>query len=60
MVKVRRLSPDAHLPDIVDAWLFQLGATKPSPRTLAAYRADVRASPGGSTQTGPPSCASNT
>ena len=41
MVKFRRLSPDAHLPEIIDAWLFQLGATKPSPRTLAAYRADV-------------------
>ncbi len=41
MVKLRRLSPDAHLPEIIDAWLFQLGATKPSPRTLAAYRADV-------------------
>jgi len=25
----------------VDAWLFQLGATKPSARTLTAYRSDV-------------------
>jgi hypothetical protein len=41
MVKLPRLSPEAHLPEIIDAWLFQLGATKPSPRTLAAYRADV-------------------
>jgi site-specific recombinase XerD len=41
MVKLRRLSPEAQLPEIIDAWLFQLGATKPSPRTLAAYRADV-------------------
>jgi hypothetical protein len=41
MVKLRRLSPDARLPEIIDGWLFALGATKPSPRTLAAYRADV-------------------
>ena len=41
MVKARRLSPAASLAEIVDAWLFQLGAAKPSPRTLAAYRADV-------------------
>jgi len=41
MVKPRRISPDARLPEIIDGWLFQLGATKPSPRTLAAYRADV-------------------
>src|SRR5271154_766849 len=41
MVKPRRLSPDARLPEIIDGWLFQLGATKPSPRPLAAYRADV-------------------
>jgi transposase InsO family protein len=39
--KPRRLSPDARLPEIIDGWLFHLGATKPSPRTLAAYRADV-------------------
>jgi len=26
---------------VVDAWLFQLGATKPSGRTLTAYRSDV-------------------
>ncbi len=41
MVKLRRLSPNAHLPEIIDAWLFQLGVAKPPPRTLAAYRADV-------------------
>jgi hypothetical protein len=41
MVKAGGLSPHAHLPEIIDAWLFALGATKPSPRTLAAYRADV-------------------
>ncbi len=41
MAKRRRLSPAAALPEIVDAWLFQLGARKPSARTLAAYRADV-------------------
>jgi len=38
---MRRLSPEAPLTTIVDAWLFQLGATKPSFRTLAAYRADI-------------------
>lgn len=37
----RRLSPAASLIEIIDAWLFQLGARKPSSRTLAAYRADV-------------------
>jgi integrase/recombinase XerD len=41
MAKLARLSPDANLREIIDAWLFQLGATKPSQRTLAAYRADV-------------------
>lgn len=41
MARARRLSPEAPLPEVVEAWLFQLGATKPSVRTLAAYRADV-------------------
>ena len=41
MARARRLSPAASLAEIVDAWLFQLGARKPSARTLAAYRADV-------------------
>jgi integrase/recombinase XerD len=29
------------LPDAVEAWLFNLGAAKPSPNTLLAYRRDV-------------------
>ena len=41
IARIRRLSADATLSEIVDAWLFALGATKPSGRTLAAYRADV-------------------
>ena len=41
MARVQRLSPEAPLPRVIDAWLFQLGATKPSARTLAAYRSDV-------------------
>jgi integrase/recombinase XerD len=41
MAATRRLSPEARLAEVVDSWLFHLGATKPSPRTLAAYRADV-------------------
>ncbi len=36
-----RLACDAPLAEVVDAWLFQLGASKPSARTLTAYRADV-------------------
>jgi len=41
VARAQRLSSEAPLPEIIDAWLFQLGATKPSTRTLAAYRADV-------------------
>jgi hypothetical protein len=37
----KRLSPDARFVEVIDAWLFALGATKPAARTLAAYRADV-------------------
>ena len=29
------------LPDAIDAWIVNLGAAKPSPATLAAYRRDV-------------------
>ena len=36
-----RLSHDARLPEIIDAWLFHVGATEPSPRTLAAYLAHL-------------------
>lgn len=41
MARVIKLSRDASLGEIVDAWLFQLGASKPAARTLAAYRSDV-------------------
>ncbi len=41
VARPRKLSPDAPLTRVIDAWLFQLGATKPAPRTLAAYRSDV-------------------
>jgi hypothetical protein len=41
VVRRRRLSPDAPLAEVIDGWLFQLGATKPAARTLAAYRADI-------------------
>jgi site-specific recombinase XerD len=41
MVRPQQNLYDARLPEIIDTWLFILGATKPSPRTLAAYRADV-------------------
>ncbi len=36
-----RLHPEAPLADAVAAWLTYLGATKPSPATLAAYRRDL-------------------
>ncbi len=41
MARARRLLPSASLVEVVEAWLFHLGATKPSVRTLAAYRSDV-------------------
>jgi len=41
MAAARRLAPGSPLLEIVEAWLFQLGATKPSARTLKAYRSDV-------------------
>jgi integrase/recombinase XerD len=37
----RRLRPDSPLTDAIEAWLVNLGAAKPSPATLAAYRRDV-------------------
>ncbi|MBO0691535.1 MAG: tyrosine-type recombinase/integrase [Acidimicrobiaceae bacterium] len=37
----RRLTRDSPLPDAVNAWLNALGAAKPSPKTLAAYRRDL-------------------
>jgi len=36
-----RLDAEAPLHDAVHAWLVNLGATKPSPATLAAYRRDL-------------------
>jgi integrase/recombinase XerC len=37
----RRLTARSPLVDAVEAWLVNLGATKPSPATLLAYRRDV-------------------
>jgi integrase/recombinase XerD len=37
----RRLTTTSALTDAVEAWLVNLGAAKPSPATLAAYRRDV-------------------
>jgi integrase/recombinase XerC len=37
----RRLSARSALADVITAWLVHLGAAKPSPATLAAYRRDV-------------------
>jgi site-specific recombinase XerD len=41
VVPRRRLSPTSTLTDAVEAWIVNLGAAKPSPATLAAYRRDV-------------------
>ncbi|HEX4864276.1 MAG TPA: tyrosine-type recombinase/integrase [Acidimicrobiales bacterium] len=37
----RRLTAGSSVADSVEAWLFNLGAAKPSPATLAAYRRDL-------------------
>ncbi|HEX6391840.1 MAG TPA: tyrosine-type recombinase/integrase [Acidimicrobiales bacterium] len=37
----RRLTAESSVADAVEAWLFNLGAAKPSPATLAAYRRDL-------------------
>ncbi|MHB1536396.1 MAG: tyrosine-type recombinase/integrase [Acidimicrobiales bacterium] len=37
----RHLQEASPLPDAVDAWLVHLGAAKPSPATLLAYRRDL-------------------
>jgi integrase/recombinase XerD len=42
VVPRRRLRPDSPLTEALDAWLVNLGAAKPSPATLAAYRRDVQ------------------
>ncbi|MDA8063684.1 MAG: tyrosine-type recombinase/integrase [Actinomycetota bacterium] len=36
-----RLSPTSPLAEALDAWMSDLGASKPSPHTLAAYRRDI-------------------
>ena len=41
IVARRRLTPTSSMTDAVDAWLVNLGASKPSPATLIAYRRDV-------------------
>ncbi len=38
----RQLTADSPFTDAVDAWLVNLGATKPSAATLAAYRRDLQ------------------
>jgi hypothetical protein len=40
-----RLPPSSRLSELVDGWLFQLGATKPAANTLAAYRRDLEGVP---------------
>lgn len=39
--RTRRLSWDSRFSGLVDAWLFDLGATKPASNTIDAYRGDV-------------------
>lgn len=41
IVARRRISASSKVSDTVDAWLVHMGAAKPSPATLAAYRRDV-------------------
>lgn len=41
IVARRRLTSSSSLDDAVEAWLVHMGAAKPSPATLAAYRRDV-------------------
>jgi site-specific recombinase XerD len=41
VVARRRLTPTSSLGDSLEAWLVNLGASKPSPATLVAYRRDV-------------------
>ena len=38
----RRLTEQSSVADAVEGWLFNLGAAKPSPATLAAYRRDLQ------------------
>ncbi len=41
VVRVARLSPSSRFSELVDGWLFQLGATKQAANTLAGYRRDL-------------------
>ncbi|HSH58476.1 MAG TPA: tyrosine-type recombinase/integrase [Acidimicrobiales bacterium] len=41
VARAPRLSPFSRFSELVDGWLFQLGATKPASNTLAAYRRDL-------------------
>ena len=41
IVARRRLGSDSALSDALEHWLLTLGAAKPSPATLAAYRRDI-------------------
>ena len=42
VVARRRLTATSLLTDAIESWLVNLGAAKPSPATLAAYRRDVQ------------------
>jgi site-specific recombinase XerC len=41
VARAPRLFPTSRFSELVDGWLFQLGATKPATNTLAAYRRDL-------------------
>ena len=41
VAKAARLSPSSRFAELVDAWLHQLGTTKPAANTVAAYRRDL-------------------
>ncbi|MDP9418694.1 MAG: hypothetical protein M3P53_00765 [Actinomycetota bacterium] len=51
VVRVARLSPSSRFSELVDGWLFQLGATKQAANTLAGYRRTWRVWPGASPPT---------
>ena len=42
VVPRRRLTPGSPVADALEAWLVHMGAAKPSPATLIAYRRDVQ------------------
>ncbi len=41
VARAARLSPSSRFSELVDAWLHQLGTTKPAANTVAAYRRDL-------------------